>query len=191
MLSLSSASSDIEATTTESANSKSCSSYVDAVVAHLDLNGFIQSWNDGTGSIIPSYALLVVALSFEPERLQKFEAAFDDAAALGHETFEVDLQSRLEPVLFGSAMVAALTRCEGWAVDLASTDPAAVGILDPFANEQAFADWAVAQHPEPAELCGPYGEPILDTQVTEILLRRALGTITAAAKRTGWLVAPI
>lgn len=159
-----------------------------AVIARLDLEGFIRSWNTGLGSIITSYGAFLEAIAFKLDGLAAFDAAMEEAAADGCEALDNALRVLLEPLIIGSALTAVLTICDHWALDLVAAGPEIVAETGPFADAQDFIDWAVAEDEPPAELCGPNGEPILDEASIETLLRRALGSVMAEARTSGWIV---
>ncbi|MCJ2092167.1 MULTISPECIES: hypothetical protein [unclassified Methylobacterium] len=147
----------------------------EAIIARLDLEGFIRSWNSGLGSIITSYEAFLDAVAFKPNGLAAFDAAMEEAAADGG-ALDNALQSLLDPVIIGSAMTAISKVCADWAEEIVTDwEEQSVAEPAPFCDAKTFINWVLSQHNRPAELCGPNGEEIVDTASAETLLRQALG----------------
>ncbi|TXN22862.1 hypothetical protein [Methylobacterium sp. WL9] len=159
----------------------------EAIIARLDIESFIRSWNTGSGSIIISYGSLLDALAFKPDRLAAFESAMEEAAVDGCENLDSTLCALLEPLILSTAMIAILKVCDDWAEEITAAGPEIVVETRPFSGAQDFIDWAVARDEPPAELCGPNGEEILNNETIKTLLRRALSVATANAQRVDWL----
>ncbi len=163
--------------------------HVDGTIKQLKLHEYILNFNKVGGAKLSGISDFVVALRYDQGREVGYEKARQ--AAPGDEAqFDECMRARLEPLIVSSLIVGVLAEGRIWASRVAAADPLSLGAPAPFASEDEWISWTLANVDIPARFCGPEGEDVVLDEAVSVILRQALRAERATATRKGWLPSP-
>jgi hypothetical protein len=153
----------------------------------LNLVTFIRSWNSGEYSLIANWNDFDLALTFDPARDHRLDAARADAGQQGMDgEFETATRALLAPVISESFQSGLAILCETWAKAIAESSPTGRNAPAPFRNERSWIAWCLRDPMQPV-FANPVGEPLFPLRQERVLLTAALRTHRRVAARQGWL----
>lgn len=158
-----------------------------ATIVQHDLQHFVRDWNAGGLTLISSWQLFDVALSFDKDLDAKVGEARTQAARAGYGfEFEEALRDLMEPSIRKSFWGGVRMICEAWAERVVMTDPVENGAPAPFHDMDAMAHWFFEAGGGPC-LCGPYGEGVMSAPEEISAMAVALTRYSREARAKGWL----
>jgi hypothetical protein len=153
----------------------------------IGVRHFLESWNDGTGSLISDLGDLATAFSFYEDTKMTWTAALIEAQALGiEEEFHAAFGALAQPTIQETFEAGLKNLCTFWARKAATKSPSQHGLATPFDDVSEWVSWCLA-HLEWPPFARPWGQELIPDEQEEWLIRHALAEQHELAAEHGWI----